>query len=54
VKLLGELFKKAPTNLFSIEVKDEKGTLVAGRSRTRFSTWPVESFPRLAQSDSAE
>lgn len=54
VKLLGELFKKAPTDALRIEIKDEKGVLIAGRNRTRFTTWPVSDFPKLAQSDGAE
>ena len=54
VKLLGELFKKAPTDTFRIEIQDEKGVLSAGRNKTRFTTWPVSDFPKLAQSDSAE
>ncbi|MDR1621984.1 MAG: DNA polymerase III subunit beta [Synergistaceae bacterium] len=54
VKLLGELFKKIPTDRFTIEIKDEKGVLVAGRSKTRFSTWFADEFPRLPQSDGAK
>jgi DNA polymerase-3 subunit beta len=54
VKLLGELFKKAPSDRFSIDIKNEKGVFVAGRSRTRFSTWPVGDFPKLPKSGSAE
>ncbi|MDR1377886.1 MAG: DNA polymerase III subunit beta [Synergistaceae bacterium] len=54
VKLLGELFKKVSEDRFTVEVKDEKGLLVAGRNKTRFSTWPIDEFPKLAQSDGAE
>ncbi|MDR1978649.1 MAG: DNA polymerase III subunit beta [Synergistaceae bacterium] len=54
VKLLGELFKKVPADRFTIEVKDEKGALTAGRNRTRFSTWFADEFPRLPQSESAK
>jgi DNA polymerase-3 subunit beta len=53
VKLLGELFKKIPTDRFTIEIQDEKGILVAGRNKTRFSTWPVDDFPNLPKSDGA-
>jgi DNA polymerase-3 subunit beta len=54
VKLLGELFKKIPTDRFTIEVVDEKGMLVAGRNKTRFSTWFSDDFPKLPQSDGAK
>ena len=54
VRLLGELFKKAPTDALKIEITDEKGVLIAGRNRTRFTTWPVGEFPKLAKSESAE
>jgi DNA polymerase-3 subunit beta len=54
VKLLGELFKKISTDQFTIEVKNEKGVLIAGRSKTRFSTWFSDEFPKLPQSDSAK
>jgi len=54
VKVLGELFKKAPVDVISVEIEGEKGVLVSGRSRTRFSTWSYEDFPNLAQSDGAD
>ena len=54
VKVLGELFKRAPTDVFSVEIEGEKGILLSGRNKTRFSTWPPDDFPKLAQSDSAE
>jgi DNA polymerase-3 subunit beta len=54
VKLLGELFKKAPADVFSVEIKQEKGVFMAGRNRTRFMTWPVDDFPKLPKSDGAE
>ena len=54
VKLLGELFKKASSDVFKVEIDGEKGILVSGRNKTRFSTWPSDDFPKLAQSDSAD
>jgi len=54
VKVLGELFKKAPTDVFKVEIEGEKGVILSGRNKTRFSTWPPDDFPRLAQSDSAD
>jgi DNA polymerase-3 subunit beta len=53
VKLLGELFKKTPTDSFTIEIRDEKGILTAGRNKTRFSTWFSDDFPKLPQSEGA-
>lgn len=54
VRLLGELFKKAPTDMLKLEIADGKGVLITGRNRTRFTTWPVDDFPKLAKSESAE
>ncbi|MDR2522642.1 MAG: DNA polymerase III subunit beta [Synergistaceae bacterium] len=54
VKLLGELFKKAPSDKLTVEVKDEKGLLMAGRNKTKFATWPVSDFPKLADSGGAQ
>ncbi|MDR3229992.1 MAG: DNA polymerase III subunit beta [Synergistaceae bacterium] len=53
VKLLGELFRKAPVDLLKVDIKEEKGVLSAGRSRTRFSTWPVSDFPKLPRCEGA-
>jgi len=52
-KLLGDLFKKIPVEEFSIEIKGEKGTLLAGKNKTKFTTWAVSDFPKIPTSDSA-
>ncbi|MCL1940986.1 MAG: DNA polymerase III subunit beta [Synergistaceae bacterium] len=52
-KLLGELFKKVPVEEFSIEIKGEKGTLLAGKNKTRFTTWTVGDFPKIPSPESA-
>jgi DNA polymerase-3 subunit beta len=52
-KLLGELFKKIPVEEFSIDIKGEKGVLLAGKNKTKFTTWPVDSFPKIPSSESA-
>ncbi|MCL2147073.1 MAG: DNA polymerase III subunit beta [Synergistaceae bacterium] len=52
-KLLGELFKKIPVEEFSIDIKNEKGLLVAGKNKTRFVTWAVSDFPKIPMSESA-
>ena len=51
-KLLGELFKKVPTEEFSIEIKGEKGVLLAGKNKTRFMTWAVSDFPKISLPES--
>lgn len=47
MKVVGELFKKIPVSPFTVEVKDLKGTIVAGRSRYAFTTYPNGDFPDL-------
>ena len=54
VKIVGELFKKAPTSIFEIEVDENgKGLLISGRNRYRFSTYPWGEFPQLPSSSGA-
>nr|WP_321501201.1 DNA polymerase III subunit beta [uncultured Dethiosulfovibrio sp.] len=54
VKVVGELFKKASTSIFDIEVDESgKGLLISGRNRYRFSTYPWEEFPKLPSSSGA-
>ncbi|SMG26514.1 DNA polymerase III subunit beta [Dethiosulfovibrio salsuginis] len=54
VKVVGELFKKASTSIFDIEVDENgKGLLISGRNRYRFSTYPWEEFPKLPSSSGA-
>lgn len=53
-KLLGELFKRVPTDEFSIDITGEKGTLVAGKNKTKFTTWPVGDFPKVPLAKDAE
>ena len=54
VRLLGDFLKKIPTETATLEVNNERGILVAGRNRTRFTTAPVAEFPNMPHSDSAE
>lgn len=54
VRLFGEFLKKMPLDTISLEIANERGTLSAGRNRTRFATWPVSEFPGIPRSDSAE
>lgn len=55
VKFVGELFKKIPTQTFSLSINDKgRGNLLAGRNRYRFTTYPSEEFPHLPSSDTAD
>lgn len=55
VKLVGELFKKIPTQTFSLNINQNgRGTLVSGRNRYRFTTYSTDEFPHLPSSDTAE
>ncbi|MDR1740356.1 MAG: DNA polymerase III subunit beta [Synergistaceae bacterium] len=54
VKLLGELFKKAPEDVFTVDFKDDKGTMVAGRNKTRFTSWSAADFPDLPKIGDAD
>ena len=51
VKSVGDLFRKAPEGQFSVSVEEGKATLLAGRSRYRFSTYGVQEFPRLPSAE---
>ena len=54
VRIFGEFLKKMPHDKVLLEVDGDKGTLSAGRNRTRFATWPVSEFPNIPRSDGAE
>lgn len=54
VRIFGEFLKKTPHDKVSLEIDDERGTLSAGRNRTRFATWPVSEFPNIPRSDGAD
>lgn len=50
IKMVGDLFKKAPGEEFTITVDNGKAILKAGRSKYSFSTYPVREFPSLPSS----
>ncbi|MDY3868532.1 MAG: DNA polymerase III subunit beta [Pyramidobacter sp.] len=54
LKVVGELFKKIPASPLIVEVKDDKGTITAGRGRYTFTTYPVSDFPDLPSPRAAE
>lgn len=51
VKMIGEFFKKAPGDSFTIEVEKGKATVVSGKSVYTFSTYPVSEFPKLPEAE---
>ncbi|MGI6783194.1 MAG: DNA polymerase III subunit beta [Aminivibrio sp.] len=53
VKTVGELIKKAPSNIFTLSVKEGKGLIISGRNRYRFTTYPAKEFPTLPMSENA-
>lgn len=53
VKMVSELFKKAPGEEFAITVEDGKAILIAEHSRYMFSTYSVNEFPKLPSSANA-
>lgn len=54
LKGAADLFKKAGSETFDIEISDGRAVMQSGRSRYRFSTYPVSDFPKLPSSQSAE
>ena len=54
IKMVSELFKKAPGEEFSLTVEDGRAVLKADRSRYNFSTYPVREFPAIPSSASAK
>ena len=54
IKMVSDLFKKAPGEEFSLTVDDGKVVLKAGRSKYNFSTYPVREFPVLPNSQNAK
>ena len=54
IKMVSDLFKKAPGEEFTLDVDDGKVILKAGRSKYNFSTYPVREFPVLPSSKEAK
>ncbi|NBJ14729.1 MAG: DNA polymerase III subunit beta [Dehalobacter sp. 4CP] len=53
VKIIGEFFKKAPGESFTIDVEKGKATITSGKSVYSFSTYPVSEFPKLPTAENA-
>ncbi|MDR3353778.1 MAG: DNA polymerase III subunit beta [Synergistaceae bacterium] len=55
IKGISELFKKAGTQEFELHVDENRRAMMySGRSKYRFSTYPVEDFPKLPSSSGAD
>ena len=54
IKMVSDLFKKAPGEEFTLDVDGGKVVLKAGRSKYNFSTYPVSEYPALPSSDEAD
>ena len=50
IKGVSDLFKKAGSTEFTITVDGGQAVMVSGKSRYKFSTYPVGDFPRLPSS----
>lgn len=53
LKGVSELFKKAGSPELELEITDNKAVMASGKSRYRFSTYPVSDFPKLPSSSMA-
>ena len=50
----GDVLRKTTAKTFTLETGTERGTLIAGKGRTRFAVIPVETFPKIPESSGAE
>lgn len=54
VVLLGSLLRKSAADTITLDVNDERGLFIAGRSKARFNIIPVETFPKIPDSAGAD
>jgi DNA polymerase-3 subunit beta len=54
IKGVSELFKKAGASDFTLQVNEGRAVMISGKSRYKFSTYPVGDFPKLPSSDKSE
>lgn len=52
-KVVGDLFKKAPSETFTVSVENEKALMKSGKNVYRFTTYPVEDFPKIPSAEQA-
>lgn len=54
IKGVGDLFKKAGSQEFTLQIEDGRAVMISGKNRYRFSTYPVEEFPKLPSTSGGE
>ncbi|MBQ7733159.1 MAG: DNA polymerase III subunit beta [Synergistaceae bacterium] len=54
VVLLGSLLRKSASDTITLDVNNERGLFIAGRSKARFNIIPVDTFPNIPDSAGAE
>ena len=52
--ILGSMIKKSASDDLMLEVNSERGFLSAGKSKTRFTIIPAETFPKISGSSGGE
>lgn len=50
----GDMLRKSNAPKITLEVSDDKGTLKAGKNRSRFPVIPADTFPKIPESSGAE
>jgi DNA polymerase-3 subunit beta len=50
IKGASDLFKKSGSSEFTLQVNDGQAVMISGKSRYKFSTYPVGDFPKLPSS----
>jgi DNA polymerase-3 subunit beta len=54
LKGVTDLFKKAGSQEFTLQIDDGRAVMTSGKSRYRFATYPIGDFPKLPSSASAK
>ncbi|HOO63831.1 MAG TPA: DNA polymerase III subunit beta, partial [Synergistaceae bacterium] len=52
-RVVGDLFKKASTESFTVSVEDGKALMRSGKNIYRFTTYPKEDFPKIPSAENA-
>ncbi len=53
IKVVGELFKRAPSETFTVDIHNHQAVMRAQNNVYRFTTYPVEDFPRIPSEEGA-
>ncbi len=54
VSVAGSLIKKSQDENITLEVNEERGIIISGKNRTRFSTPTINDFPEIPRSENGE